>query len=57
MEMRYILTTVFEISVAAFIVYGLLHEDRFAAAERKAVEWLKDRLCGSHRHGVGSQRG
>ena len=41
MEFRFVLSTVFEIAVAAFIIYGLFFEERFAEAERKAVAFIK----------------
>lgn len=44
MEIRFILSTIFEIAVAAFIIYGLLFEERFAEAERKVFAFVKRRL-------------
>ena len=41
MEIRFIFQTIFEIIVAAFIIYGLFFEERFAHTERKAVAFLK----------------
>ena len=41
MELRFILLSVFELAVAAFIIYGLFFEERFAQAERKAVRYIK----------------
>ena len=41
METRFVLQTLFEIAVAAFIIYGLFFEERFAEAERKAVLYIK----------------
>lgn len=44
MEIRFILSTIFEIAVAAFIIYGLLFEEKFAEAERKVFAFVKRRL-------------
>ncbi len=44
METRFIFQTLFEILVAGFIIYGLIFEDRFVAAERKAFRFIKRRL-------------
>ncbi|MBO5873159.1 MAG: hypothetical protein J6Q56_03035 [Clostridia bacterium] len=44
MEIRFVLSTIFEIAVAAFIIYGLLFEEKFAEAERKVFAFLKRRL-------------
>lgn len=44
METRFIFSTLFEIAVAAFIIYGLFFEDRFVQVERKAVGFIKNRL-------------
>lgn len=44
MEVRFILQTLFEIACAAFIIYGLFFEERFAKMERKALAFLKDFL-------------
>lgn len=44
MEIRFVLSTFFEISVAAFIIYGLLFEEKFAEAERKVFAFIKRRL-------------
>lgn len=41
MEIRFVLQTLFEIAVAAFIIYGLFFEERFAEAERKVVLYIK----------------
>lgn len=41
MEIRFVLQTLFEIAVAAFIIYGLFFEERFAEAEKRAVLYLK----------------
>ena len=41
MELRFVLLTIFEIAVAAFIIYGLFFEERFAEAERKAMRYVK----------------
>ena len=41
MEFRFVIQTLFEIAVAAFIIYGLIFEERFAAAEKKAVAFIK----------------
>ena len=50
METRFILTTIFEIVVAAFIIYGLFNEDKFAKAERRAFAVLKEKLAKSFSH-------
>jgi hypothetical protein len=44
MELRFVLLSVFELAVAAFIIYGLFFEERFAQAERKAVRFIKSWL-------------
>ena len=41
MEIRFVLQTLFEIAVAAFITYGLIFEERFAETERKVFAALK----------------
>lgn len=41
MESRFILQTIFEFAVVAFIIYGLIFEERFAKAEKKAVAVIK----------------
>ncbi len=41
MESRFILQTIFEFAVVAFIIYGLIFEERFAKAERKALRFIK----------------
>ena len=41
MELRFVLQTLFEIAVAAFIIYGLFFEERFAETERKVFAYLK----------------
>ncbi|MBO5852936.1 MAG: hypothetical protein J6Q74_03910 [Clostridia bacterium] len=41
METRFILQTLFEIAVAAFIIYGLIFEERFAQTEKKAIRYIK----------------
>lgn len=57
MELRFVLLTIFEIAVAAFIIYGLFFEERFAATERKVVRyiksWLRATFSSSH---TGSDR-
>lgn len=45
MEFRFVLQTLFEIAVAAFIIYGLFFEERFAEAERNLVSSIKRFLC------------
>ena len=35
MEIRFVLQTLFEVLVAAFIIYGLIFEERFAETEKK----------------------
>ncbi len=45
MEFRFICSTIFEVAVAAFIIYGLFFEERFAEAERKALAFIKRRLA------------
>ena len=44
METRFVFQTLFEILVAGFIIYGLIFEDRFVAAEKKAFRFIKRRL-------------
>ena len=41
MEIRFVVQTLFEIAVAAFIIYGLFFEERFADTERKVFGFLK----------------
>ncbi len=45
MELRFVLQTLFEIAVAAFIIYGLFFEERFADTERKVFGCLKRLFC------------
>ncbi len=44
MEIRFVLSTVFEIAVVGFIIYGLFFEDRFADAEQKAWAFIKSKV-------------
>jgi hypothetical protein len=44
MEIRFVLQTIFEIAVAGFIIYGLFFEERFVAAEKKAISFLRRKL-------------
>ncbi len=44
METRFILQTIFEIAVAAFIIYGLFFEAKFAETERKVMRYIKRAL-------------
>ena len=41
MEFRFVVQTLFEIAVAAFIIYGLIFEERFAETEKKVVASIK----------------
>ena len=41
MEIRFVLQSLFEIAVAAFIIYGLIFEERFAETEKKVWDFLK----------------
>lgn len=41
MESRFIIVSLFEIAVAAFIIYGLFFEERFAAAEQRLFAGIK----------------
>lgn len=41
MEFNFVLQTLFEISVAAFIIYGLFFEEKFAETERKVAVFFK----------------
>ena len=41
MEFRFIIQTLFEIAVAAFIIYGLIFEERFAQTEKKVICHIK----------------
>lgn len=41
METRFILQTLFEVVVAAFIIYGLFFEAKFAETERKVFAYIK----------------
>lgn len=41
METRFILQTIFEIVVAAFIIYGLFFEHKFAETERRVFAAIK----------------
>ena len=41
MESRFVLQSIFEFAVIAFIIYGLFFEDRFAETERKVARALK----------------
>lgn len=41
METRFVLTTLFEIAVIAFITYGLFNEAKFAETERKVFRFIK----------------
>ncbi len=44
METRFIFSTLFEILVAGFIIYGLIFEDRFVTAEKKVFRFIKRSL-------------
>ena len=41
MESRFVLQTLFELAVVAFIIYGLIFEERFAETEKKVARALK----------------
>lgn len=41
METRFILTTLFELAIVAFITYGLFNEAKFAETERKVFRFIK----------------
>ena len=41
MEMRFILTTIFEIALVAFVTYGLFNEAKFAETERRVFRFIK----------------
>ena len=41
METRFILTTLFELAIVAFITYGLFNETKFADTERKVFRFIK----------------
>ncbi|MBO7218157.1 MAG: hypothetical protein J6V50_05595 [Clostridia bacterium] len=41
METRFILTTIFEIALVAFVTYGLFNEAKFAETERKVFRFIK----------------
>ena len=41
METRFVLLTIFEIAVVAFITYGLFNEAKFAETERKVFRFIK----------------
>ena len=41
MSTAHTIQTLFEIAVAAFIIYGLIFEERFAETEKKVVASIK----------------
>lgn len=41
METRFVLATIFEIALVAFVTYGLFNEAKFAETEKKAFRYLK----------------
>lgn len=47
MEFRFILQSALELGVAAFIIYGLFFEERFAAVERRIFAFIKKKIKGS----------
>ena len=54
METRFVLTTIFEIALVAFVTYGLFNEAKFAETERKAFRYLKRLFSSIIRGGHGS---
>jgi hypothetical protein len=47
MEFRFILQSVLELGIVAFIIYGLFFEERFVAVERRIFAFIKKKLKGT----------
>lgn len=45
METRFVIATLFEIALVAFVIYGLFNEEKFAETERKAFAVVKRALA------------
>lgn len=41
METGFVISTLFEIALVAFVIFGLFNEEKFAQTERKAFRYLK----------------
>ena len=41
----FILSTLFEIALVAFVIFGLFNESRFAETERRVFRFLKRRVA------------
>ena len=55
MSGSFVLVSIFEVAVAAFIIFGLINEDKFAETERKffgsIFRYLKKTFCSnSYQH-------
>ena len=44
MEFRFIASTLFEIALVAFVIFGLFNESRFAESERRVFRLIKRRI-------------
>ncbi len=44
MEAGFVISTVFEIALVAFVTYGLFNETKFAETERRVFRYLKRAL-------------
>ncbi len=41
METGFVISTLFEIALVAFVIFGLFNEEKFAETERKAFRYIK----------------
>ncbi len=44
MELGFIASTLFEIALVAFVIFGLFNESRFAETERRVFRFIKRRI-------------
>lgn len=44
METGFILTSIFEIAIVAFIIYALINEEKFAACERRVFRFINKKI-------------
>ncbi len=44
METGFVITSLFEIAIAAFIIFGLFNENRFADTEKRVFSAIKKKI-------------
>ena len=56
MEFRFIASTLFEIALVAFVIFGLFNESRFAETERRVWRLIKRRISAFFRRGLSREQ-